>query len=47
MKCYTAVDTTAGKKLTDDLVGEIAASSQMRVGYNLTARLLNMVHDYK
>lgn len=45
--CYTAVDTTAGKKLTDGIVGEIAASSQMRTGYNLTARLMNMVHDYK
>ena len=46
-KCYTAVDTTASKKLTSDIVGEIAASSRMRVGYNLTAILLNMVHDYK
>jgi len=47
IKCYTAVDSTASKKLTNDIVGEIAASSRMRVGYNLTARLVNMVHDYK
>jgi len=47
IKCYTAVDTTARKKLTDSIVGEIAATSQMHTGYNLTARLVNMVHDYK
>jgi len=47
IKCYTVADTTARKKLTEDIIGEIAANSQMSVGLNVTARLLNMIRDYK
>jgi len=47
IKCYTAADTAARKKLTDDIIGEIAANSWINAGFNLTARLLNMIHNYK
>jgi len=47
IKCYTVADATAHKKLTDDIIGEIAANSRIYAGFNLTARLLTMIHDYK
>jgi len=38
-------DATAARKLTDDIIGEIAANSLIYA--NLTERLNKMIHDYK